>query len=86
MFRELSEPEKMALVVRGRAMVRMIEAAKVLLTFATTPNERVTYGLACELAQQALRELVFDVQPDITAQIMVASERVLGTVKDVMLN
>jgi hypothetical protein len=86
MFRELSEPEKMALVVRGRAMVRMIEAAEVLLTGATTPNECVTYGLAREVAQQALRELVRDLEPESTAQILVASERILGTVKDVMLN
>ena len=43
MFHQLSEPEKMALVVRGRAMVRMIEAAEVLLTGATTPHELITY-------------------------------------------
>jgi hypothetical protein len=86
MFRELSEPEKMALVVRGRAMVRMIEDAEVLLTGATTANERVTYGLARDLARQALRELVRDLEPAITAQILVASERILGTVKDVQLN
>ena len=86
MFHELSEPEKMALVVRGRAMVRMIEAADVLLVGATTPNERVTYGLARDLVRQALRELVRDVEPAITAQILVASDKRLGTVKDVMLN
>jgi hypothetical protein len=78
MLRELPEPEKMALVVRGRALVCMIEAAKVLLTFSTTPNEHVTCGLACELAQEALRELIHDVEPDITAQIMVASSKGLG--------
>jgi hypothetical protein len=76
----------MALVVRGRAMVRLIEAAEVLLTGATTPNERVTYGLARELAQQALRELVRDLEPESTAQILVASDKIVGTVKDVGLN
>jgi hypothetical protein len=86
MFRELSEPEKMALVVRGRAMIRLIEAAEVLLTGDTTPNERVTYGLARDLAQQALRELVVELDSESTAQILVASERILGTVKDVTLN
>jgi hypothetical protein len=86
MLRELSDPEKMALVVRGRALVRMIEAAKVLLTSATTLNERVTYGLARDLARQALRELVRDLEPAITVQILMASERVWGTVKVVMLN
>jgi len=56
------------------------------LTGATTPNERVTYGLAADLARQALRELVREVEPELVAPIMVASEKVLGTVKDVMLN
>jgi hypothetical protein len=86
MFHELSEPEKMALVVRGRAMVRMIEAAEVLLTSATTANERVTYGLARDLARQALRELVAELPTDLTGQILIASEGALGPVGDVGMN
>jgi hypothetical protein len=63
-----------------------VEAADVLLTGATTPNERVVYGIARDLARQALRELVRDVEPAIAAQILVASETVLGTERDVGLN
>jgi hypothetical protein len=85
-FRELSEPEEMALVVRGRAMVRMIEATEVLLTGATTANERVTYGLARDLARQGLRELVAELPPEVTAQILIASEGALGPVGDVGVN
>ena len=75
-----------ALVVRGRAMVRLIEAAEVLLTFATTPNERVTYGLARDLARQALRALVVELPADLTGQILIASEGALGPAGDVGKN
>jgi hypothetical protein len=78
MFRELSKPEIMALIVRGRAMVRMIEAGEVLLASAADPNERVTYGLARDLARQALRSLVAEMPADVTAQILAASETALG--------
>ena len=86
MFHKLSEAEKMALVVRGRAMVRMIEAAEVLLTGATTPNERITYGLDRDLARQALRELVAQLPTELTGLILVASEGALGPVGDVGVN
>jgi hypothetical protein len=71
---------------RGRACVRLIEAADVLLASAKTPNERITYGMARGLAVEALREMVSDLEPEITAQILVASDKRLGTVKDVTLN
>ena len=86
MMRDLSEPEKMALVVRGRAMVRLYEAAQVLLKFATTANERVTYGLARDLAQQQLRALVADVPAEVAGEILAASETALGPVRDMFFN
>jgi len=82
----LSGLEIRALTVRGRACVRMFEAAEVLLKFATTPNERVTYGLARELARHDLRELVRELPPIITAHILAASETALGPVGNVMAN
>jgi hypothetical protein len=45
-------------IQRGRACVRMIEAAEVLLAGATVKYERVTYAEARELARQELRALV----------------------------
>lgn len=86
MMHELSEPEKMALVVRGRALVRVIEAARVLLTGATTFNERVTYGMARDLAVEALRALLSEVPADLGGQILVASEGALGPVGNVGIN
>ncbi len=37
-------------------------------------------------SRRQLRQIVKDCDPAITAQIMVASKRLLGTVKDVTLN
>ena len=43
-------PDNEDIIRRGRACVRLIEAVDVLLASATTPNERVTYGLARDRA------------------------------------
>jgi hypothetical protein len=58
----------------------------VLLASVTTSHERVTYGLARDQARQALRELVADLPPEVTGQILIASEGALGPVGDVGLN
>jgi hypothetical protein len=63
-----------------------LAGAVVLLAGATTPNERVTYGLARDLARQALRELVRQLPAAVTAQILVASETALGPVGSVTQN
>lgn len=85
-FHELSDTEKDALIVRGRALVRLIEAGKVLLTFHQEPDERVRYGLAIEAAQAQLRQLIGALEPAISAQILIATEGALGPVGDVGLN
>ncbi len=54
----LSEAETEALIVRGRACVRMIEAAEVLLTFHTDSHQRVSWGEARELARVELSKMV----------------------------
>ena len=64
----------------------MLEAAEVLLAGATTANERLVYGMARDLAREALREMVRDLEPGLTAQMLVASDRALGTAKIVGLN
>ncbi len=86
MFRQLSEPEKTALIVRGRALVRLIEAGKVLLTYHLEPDERIRFGLAVEAAQAQLRQLVGEIDPAMAAQIIVASENALGPAGDVTVN
>ena len=55
MFQQLSEPEKMALIVRGRALVRIIEAGKVLLAYRLDSHQRFAYGMTVEAAQAQLR-------------------------------
>jgi hypothetical protein len=70
----------------GGARVRLLEAADVLLAGSTTPHERVAYGLTRDSGRQALRELNRDLEKEISAQIMQASEKALETVKDVIAN
>ena len=86
MLPPLSDPEKMALIVRGRALVRLIEAGKVLLTFHQETAERVIYGMAVETAQTQLRQMVGELDPAVSAQIIIASEKALGPAGDVTVN
>lgn len=76
----------MALVVRGRALVRLIEAGKVLLAYHPTADERVRFALAVEAAQVQLRQMVGEIDPATSAQIIAASETVLGTIGDITVN
>jgi hypothetical protein len=64
----------------------VIEAGKVLLAYKLSSHERVTCGLAVEAAQAQLRQLVGEVDPAMSAQIIAASETVLGPVGDVTVN
>jgi hypothetical protein len=82
----LSDADKEGLIVRGRALVRLIEAGKVLLTFHQDADERVRYGLAVEAAQAQLRQMVAEVDSAMAAPIIAASETVLGPVGDVTVN
>jgi hypothetical protein len=86
MFHQFADAEKEAIIVRGRALVRLIEAGKVLLAYRISPHERVTFGLAVEAAQAQLRQLVGEVDPSISAQIIAASESALGPIGDVTVN
>ena len=73
-------------ICRRRACVRLIEAADVLLRQKLDQHELFTIQDARRLAVQRLRQIVADSDPAITAQIMAASDKRLGTLKDVMLN
>jgi hypothetical protein len=74
------------MAVRGRALVRLIEAGRVLLAYHLTADERVRFGLAVEAAQAQLRQLVGEIDPATSAQIIAASETVLGPVGDITMN
>lgn len=67
----------------GRACVRLIEAADVLLATPLDQQDMIDLQAAKEYAKRRLRQIVGDAEPALTAQIMAASEKVLGTVQDV---
>ena len=71
---------------RGRACVRLIEAVDVLIPQTPDQYELVTLREARRLAVRQLRQFVRDCDPSITAQIMTASDKRLGTVRCVTLN
>jgi hypothetical protein len=75
-----------SIIRRGRAYVRLIEAADELLQQKVDQHEMVTLQETRHLAVQRLRQLVRDSNPAITAQIMVASDKRLGPAINVMLN
>jgi hypothetical protein len=74
------------LIARGRACIRMMEAAEVLLESNKDINEIETFREARDLARWRLREIVAHQDQAIVAAIMVASDKHLGTVGDILLN
>ena len=58
----------------------------MLLTFHQDAADQVTYGMAVEAAQAQLRQVVGETNPATSAQIVAASEKVLGPVGHVTLN
>ena len=82
------EPDYSATIRAGRAYVRLIEAAGVLAEWWWEEDERSRrkWQRLRRSAQEHLRKLVEVLPPQITAGFMAASEKVLGTVRDVGLN
>lgn len=80
------DEETQTAIQLGRACVRLIESAKVLEAASAEFDARVRYGMAREAAQAQLRILVRDLPADVTAQILVASEKALGPAGDLGLN
>lgn len=80
------DSDTVRLIRRGRACVRLIEAAEILLELATDIDQQETYTEAIDLTRWQLRALVQDLDPAVTAQIMAASDKRLGTVGDIGLN
>ena len=68
------------------ALVRLVEAGKVLLTYHQTADDRVRFGLAVEAAQAQLRQLIQEVDSATSAQILIALEGALGPAGDVNAN
>lgn len=73
-------------VARGRACVQLIEAAEVLLAGEFEPERRRTLQQARQIGVAQLRSLVGELPPHVTAQILVASEKLIGPAGDVSEN
>jgi hypothetical protein len=82
----MAKPDSTDLIRLGRAYVRLIEAADVLLETKLDQQGMIDLQAAREFAKRMLRELVEEVEPAVTAEIMAASERMVGTVQDVSNN
>jgi len=74
------------MIALGRACVRLIEAADVLLAGQRDQQDMIDLRAAREFAKRKLREIVVNAEPAVTAEIMAASENVLGPVQDVGKN
>ena len=74
------------LIRRGRAYVRMIETAQVLVDYAELDSERAMLEQLAKAYRLLLRDLLRKVPAHVSAEIFAASEKVLGTVQDVGLN
>lgn len=78
-----TEPDQLGerVIVTGRAYVRMIEAADVLLSQNPAWTERVLLRLVRALCSRRLRSLVAVLPSDITGEILAASEKMTGPVR-----
>jgi len=81
-----SDGDLHGLARHGRACIRLIEAADVLLAGMLDQQNMIDLQAAREFAKRQLREIVANVEPAVTAEIMAASEKVLGPVQDVGKN
>ena len=79
-------PDQAATIRAGRANVRLIDAADVLIELEKHDESREELQRVQRRYREGLRQLVAVLPTDVTAQIMAASEKVLGTVQDVGLN
>lgn len=61
----------------------LLTACRVLLTYKPEPHAGIVFGQAVAAVQSQLRRLVGELDPALTAQIMVASENILGPAGDV---
>ena len=63
-------------IVQGRAYVRLIEAADVLLAGDLDKAERVLLEQVRQASKQKLRALIGSLPPALTAQILAISENI----------
>ena len=69
------------MIVTGRAYVRIVEAADVLLDYRPVWTERLLLRLVRALYSHRLRELVAVLPSDIMGEILAASDKMSGVVQ-----
>jgi hypothetical protein len=79
-------PDYSATIRAGRAYVRLIEAAGVLAGWEDDDRSRRNWQRIRRSAQDSPRKLVEVLPAHVTAEILAASEKALGTVREVGLN
>ena len=80
------EPDYSATFRAGRAYIRLIEAAGVLAEWEDDDRTRRKWQRVRRSAQERLRKLVAVLPSHVTTEIMAASEKALGTARDVGVN
>jgi hypothetical protein len=73
-------------VALGRVYVRLIEAARVMIGYTESDEERARLESLVKAYLAGLRKLLGTVSPEVAAQILAASEKVLGSIHDSGLN
>ena len=73
-------------ITQGRAYVRLIEAADVLLAGDLDEAERVLLEQVCQAYKSKLRALVGSQPPAVTAQILASSENIKGPAGEFGMN
>ncbi len=80
------QPDYSVSIRVGRAYVRLIEAAAVLIEWEEDEPARRSLVVMRRRSLEALRKFVALLPPHIVAEIMAASEKVHGTARNVSLN
>lgn len=78
--------DRAQVIARGRAYVRLIEAADMLLTEEIEEAERTLLRRVRRTYTHKLRELVAELPPEVTAEILAASERIGGSIQSFSKN
>jgi hypothetical protein len=78
--------DRSRMLIEGRAYVRLIEAADVLLAGEGDDAERTLLHKMRQTYTSKLRELIGKLPPEATAEILAASDKIIGPVGDVSRN
>jgi hypothetical protein len=73
-------------IAQGRAYIRIMESAMVLLCGDIDEDEKVIIRQVARLSGQRLRTLVAKQSPEVVAQILIASDKIMALAGSPSLN